>query len=108
MLTLLTPTDLRLIMGLSFFPIGLFAIVAGLLILIIGPYRKEAQILATQSARISQKGLTENITAVTQSATALIEAVNNLIRTSSGNAIVLILVGALCEGAAYWLLIASA
>ena len=107
MLTFLTPTDLRLIMGLSFFPIGLFAIVSGLFILILGPYRKEAQILATQSARISQKGLTENITAVTQSATALIEAVNNLIRTSSGNAIVLILVGALCEGAAYWLLIAN-
>ena len=51
MLTLLTPTDLRLIMGLAFFPIGLFAILAGLLILIVGPYRKEAQILATQSAQ---------------------------------------------------------
>lgn len=108
MLTLLTPTDLRLIMGLAFFPIGLFAILAGLLTLIVGPYRREAQILATQSARISQKGLTDDVTALTQSATALIEAVNELIRTSSGNAIVLILVGALCEAAAYWLLIAGA
>jgi len=106
MLALLTPTDLRLIMGLAFFPIGLFAILAGLLILSIGPYRKEAQILATQSARISQKGLTDDVTALTRAATELIGAVNDLIRTSSGNAIVLILVGALCEAAAYWLLIA--
>jgi hypothetical protein len=103
---MLTPDTIRLLMGLSFFPIGLFAIMAGLLILIAGPYRTEAKILAQQSARISQKGLTDNINLVAQSATALVEAVNNLIRTSSGNAIVLIIVGALFEVSAYWLLIA--
>ncbi|MCC6192395.1 MAG: hypothetical protein IT318_25475 [Anaerolineales bacterium] len=104
---LFTPDTIRLIMGLSLFPMGLFSIAAGLLILILGPYRQEAKILAEQSARISQKGLTGDITLVTQSATALVDAVNNLIRTSSGNAIVLVIVGALCEAAAYWLLIIS-
>jgi hypothetical protein len=94
-------------MGLAIFPMGLFSIAAGLLILIAGPYRQEAKILAQQTARISQKGLTGDITLVTQSATALVDAVNNLIRTSSGNAVVLVIVGALCELAAYWLLIAS-
>lgn len=103
-----TPAAVRLLMGLAFFPIGLLSLCTGLLILAIGPYRQEAKILAAQTARISQKGLTENIAVVTQSATALIESVNSLIRTSSGNAIVLILVGTLCELAAYWLLIASA
>ena len=34
-----------------------------------------------------------------------VDAVNNLIRTSSGNAIVLVVVGALLEAAAYWLLV---
>lgn len=107
MAALFTPDTIRLIMGLSLFPMGLFSIAAGLLILILGPYRQEAKILAEQSARISQKGLTGDITLVTQSATALVDAVNNLIRTSSGNAIVLVIVGALCEAAAYWLLIIS-
>jgi hypothetical protein len=97
----------RIIMGLSIFPMGLFAIGAGLLILIAGPYRQEAKILAQQSARISQKGLTGDISLVTQSATALVDAVNNLIRTSSGNAVVLVIIGALCEAAAYWLLVLS-
>jgi hypothetical protein len=73
--------------------------------LITGPYRKEAKILAAQTARIGQKALTDNIATIAQSATALVEAVNNLIRTSSGNAIVLLVVGALFEGAAYRLLI---
>lgn len=108
MSTLITPDNLRLMMGLSFFPLGLLSILSGMVILIGGPYRKEAQALAAHSARISQKGLTENVTTVTQSATALIEAVNGLIRTSSGNAIVLIGVGALFEAASYWLLVASA
>ena len=70
--------------------------------------RKEAEALAAHTAHIGAKALTDNISAVTQSATALIDAVNNLIRTSSGNAIVLIVVGAGFEVAAYYLLIATA
>ena len=105
MLGFLTPLNLRLMMGLSFFPIGLFSIISGLIILIAGPYKQEAKMLAQQSARIGQKGLTDDITLVTQSATALVDAVNNLIKTTSGNAIVLVVVGVLSESAAYWLLL---
>lgn len=101
--------DIRLIMGLAFFPTGLLAIIAGVVMLIAHPYRDEAKTLAAQSARLGQvdaKGVGDNIAGAAQSATALIDAVNNLIRTSSGNAIVIIIVGALFELAAYWLLIA--
>lgn len=103
-----TTEDLRLLMGLSFFALGLLALGAGLLMLIAGPYRKEAKVLAAQSARISQKALTDNITAIAQSATELVNAVNALIRTSSGNAIVLVVVGALFEAAAYRILLVGA
>jgi hypothetical protein len=102
---LLTPETLRMTMGLAFFPLGLFSVIAGLIILVAGPYRQEAKVLAQQSARIGQKGLTGDITLVTQSATALVDAVNSLIKTSSGNAVVLVIVGAILETAAYWLLI---
>lgn len=105
MLGILNPINLRLMMGLTFFPLGLFSIISGLVILVAGPYKQEAKILAQQSARIGQKGLTDDITLVTQSATALVDAVNSLIKTTSGNAIVLVVIGALCEGAAYWLLL---
>jgi hypothetical protein len=105
MLAFLNPITLRLMMGLTFFPLGLFSIVSGLIILVAGPYKQEAKVLAQQTARIGQKGLTDDITLVTQSATALVDAINNLIKTSSGNAIVLVVVGALCEYAAYWLLL---
>jgi hypothetical protein len=108
MLAFLNPNNLRLIMGLTFFPLGLFSIVSGLIILIAGPYKQEAKVLAQQTARIGQKGLTDDISLVTQSATALVDAVNSLIKTSSGNAIVLVIVGALCECAAYWLLLVKA
>ncbi len=90
MSALITPDNLRLAMGLTFFPIGLLAILSGMVMLIAGPYRKESQALA-----------------VAQSATALIEAVNKLIQTSSGNAVVLIGIGALLEAASYWLLVVS-
>ncbi len=99
-----TPTNVRIAMGLAFFPVGLFSILSGLIILMSGPYRTEAKILAQQSARLSQKGLTDNISLVAQSATSLVDAVNGLIKTSSGNAIVLVIVGAVLEAACYWLL----
>lgn len=105
MLSFVTPLSLRLMMGLTFFPLGLFSIITGLIILAAGPYKAEAKVLAQQTARIGQKGLTEDITLVAQSATALVDAVNSLIKTTSGNAIVLIAVGVLSECAAYWLLL---
>jgi hypothetical protein len=99
--------DVRLLMGLIFFPAGLLAMVTGLVMLVAHPYRDEAKILAAQSARLGQKGVGDNIAVAAQSATALIDAVNNLIRTSSGNALIIILVGAVLEVAAYLLLIAK-
>ena len=105
MFGLLNPLTLRLMMGLTFFPLGLACIITGCVILAAGPYKQEAKVLAQQTARIGQKGLTDDITLVAQSATALVDAVNSLIKTTSGNAIVLIVVGALCEAAAYWLLL---
>jgi hypothetical protein len=103
----LSPEDARMLMGLIFFPAGLLSIVTGLVMLIAHPYREEAKILAAQSARLGQKGIGDNIALAAQSATALIEAVNNLIRTSSGNALIIIAVGMLFEIAAYLLLIAK-
>jgi hypothetical protein len=76
------------------------------------PYRQEAKVLAAQSVRLTTlksdtKGVTDSLASMAQSATALVEAVNALIRTSSGNAVVIIVVGVVCELAAYWLLVAS-
>jgi hypothetical protein len=107
MSTYVSAEDVRLLMGLIFFPAGLLAIVTGLIMLVAHPYRDEAKILAAQSARLGQKGVGDNIAVAAQSATALIDAVNNLIRTSSGNALIIILVGALFEVAAYLLLVAK-
>ena len=44
----LSAEDIRLIMGLAFFPTGLVAIVAGLVMLAAHPYRDEAKTLAAQ------------------------------------------------------------
>jgi hypothetical protein len=100
----LTPANLVFLMGASFFPVGLLSICTGLIILAVGPYSREAQSLAAHSVKISQKGLTDNVSLVAQSATELINSVNALIRTSSGNAMVLIAVGAAFEAASYFLL----
>jgi len=55
MLAFLNPVTLRLMMGLTFFPLGLFSIISGLIILVAGPYKQEAKVLAQQTARIAKK-----------------------------------------------------
>ena len=91
----LTIAALQLLFGIVF-------LVAGLRKLLAREYTPAARALATQSARIGQKGLRENVSAVSQTATQLLNAVNQLVRTSAGVGAFLVLVGLFFMLASYW------
>ncbi len=86
---------LQLLFGVAF-------LVAGLRKLLAREFTPAARALATQSARIGQKGLRENVSVITQTATQLLNAVNQLVRTSAGVGEFLVLVGMFFMMAAYW------
>ena len=81
---------------------GVVFLVAGLRKLLAREYTPAARALATQSARIGQKGLRENVSVVSQTATQLLNAVNQLVRTSAGVGAFLVLVGLFFMLASYW------
>jgi hypothetical protein len=56
--------------------------------------------IARQTTALAQKGLTEEISGLVGNATALIAAVNDLVKTTSGIGIFLILVGIVAIGCA--------
>ncbi len=85
--------DFIYILALSLTMLGVLSIVTGLIILITRASGRAVQTLASQTARLAQKGLTEEIAGLVGNASALIDTLNQLVRTSAGIGIFLVLFG---------------
>ena len=94
--------NMQLVIALLQLSFGVVFLVCGLRKLVAREYTPAARALATQSARIGQKGLRDNVSAISQTATQLLNAVNQLVRTSAGVGAFLVLVGLFFMIAAYW------
>ncbi|MCS6908937.1 MAG: hypothetical protein RML93_13810 [Anaerolineales bacterium] len=89
----LTPLNLLILITLTLFTFGSLSILAGLILLINRAYSSELKTLAAQTSRLVQKGLAEDIAALIGQASTLLNAVNDLIRSTAGVGFTLILVG---------------
>jgi len=56
---------------------------------------KDVHTLATQTTRLAQKGLAEQVAGLVGNASALLEAVNKLVRTTAGVGVFLTVLGLL-------------
>lgn len=99
MITSLT-LEILLVMAIILFSIGLISTIAGILILTLRSAGKDVHTLATQSTRLAQKGLAEQVAGLVGNASALLEAVNKLIRTTAGIGVFLTVLGLLLMVAA--------
>jgi hypothetical protein len=66
---------------------------------------KELNTIAEQTAKLAQKGITEDVAGLVGNARTLIEALNQMVKTTAGVGIFLILLGFALLGAAYALVI---
>lgn len=73
--------------------LGVISIGAGIILLITRASGKAIQTIATQTTRLAQKGLAEEISGLVGNASSLMEALNQLVRTSAGIGIFLVLFG---------------
>ncbi|HLA99475.1 MAG TPA: hypothetical protein VJL34_13565 [Anaerolineales bacterium] len=94
MLTSLT-FEIILIMAIILFSLGLISTIAGILILTLRAAGKDVRTLATQTTRLAQKGLAEQVAGLVGNASALLEAVNKLVRTTAGVGVFLTVLGLL-------------
>lgn len=88
-----TAHDFIFIVAASLTLLGVIAIGAGIIILVTRASGKAVQILAAQASELAQKGLAEEISGLVGNASALVEALNQLVRTSAGIGIFLVLFG---------------
>ncbi len=100
-------TPLMLVMsfvGLVFL-LGFLSFIAGILILVFRTSSSEVKALATQTARLAQKGIAEEVAGLVGNASTLVDAMDQLVRTTRGIGIFLTVLGLLMMGAACWLAI---
>ena len=83
--------------------LGMLSTATGILILATRTSGKDVQTLAGQTSRLAQKGLAEDVAGLVGNASTLIEALNQLVRTSAGVGIFLVLFGFVMLLAAYWM-----
>ena len=83
--------------------LGVIALSAGIFILFRKVMGDELKVIATQTTRLAQKGIAEEITGLVGNASALLEALNQLVRTTTGVGVFLTLIGFILLVVAYYL-----
>ncbi len=94
--------ELQILMAAAAFVMGCLCIMLGMLVLITRGYSSEVKALASHTARLGQKGITQEATGLVSSASELILSINQLVRTASGVGTFLLLSGMSMIAAAYW------
>lgn len=95
--------ELLVMMTIVLFGLGVFTTLIGIYILARRTLGHEVRTIATQTARLAQKGIAEDIAGLVGNASALLEALNSLVRTSAGVGVFLTIFGMVLIITASWL-----
>jgi hypothetical protein len=95
--------DILLSMSVTLFFLGVIITVTGVVILVTRAIGRDVRTLATQTTHLVQKGLAEDVAGLVGNASTLLDAVNQLTRTTAGVGVFLTVFGMLLMGAACWL-----
>ena len=101
----ITIDSLTYIMAACLFIMGVLSLAAGITILVSKVMSGNLTEIAKQTARLAQKGIAEEVAGLIGNASALLDSVNQMVRTASGVGIFLVLVGFPLVGGAYYLLL---
>ena len=94
--------QIRLYMLAGIFILGGLTFLSGVLILLLSVWGYDQRNLLTQTNRIAQKGLADEISGLVGNASMLVSAINDMVRSRNGIGIVLIVTGSALMIIAYW------
>jgi hypothetical protein len=94
--------DIQIIMALGLFVVGVVTFWVGVFLLAFRSMGKDVKTIAAQTVRLAQKGVAEDIAGLVGNASVLLNAMNDLVRTTTGIGVFLVLNGLLLMAAAIW------
>jgi uncharacterized protein YoxC len=95
---LLSMAIVLVISGIVILGIGVFTLIKKLM-------GKELQTIADQTSKLAQKGITDDVAGLVGNARTLIEALNQMVKTTAGVGIFLVIIGFVLLAAAYGLVL---
>ena len=104
-MSVLTPDTLVLLIVATLFLLGMATFVTGVLTLALRASSSDVKTLAAQTARLAQKGMAEEVVGLVGNASELLDAMNQLVRTTRGVGMFLTILGLVIMGFAGWLAI---
>ena len=89
----MTIHDFLLTMAACLFVMGVVSIGAGVFILMTKILGDDLKIIAKQTARIAEKGITDDVVGLVGNASTLVDSLNQLVKTTTGIAVFLVGIG---------------
>jgi TRAP-type uncharacterized transport system fused permease subunit len=97
--------EIQVVMSVSLFVVGVLSSLAGLWIILAKEYHETMKQLSSQSVRISGRAITQDTVApLIDSASRMVEAINQLIRTAAGVGAFLTVVGVMICVVSFWMI----
>lgn len=96
-----TARDFVFLLGGCLALLGVLSTATGIIILATRTSGKDVHTLANQTSNLAQKGLAEDVAGLVGNASALVDSLNQLVRTSAGIGIFLVIFGFVMLVAAY-------
>jgi hypothetical protein len=95
--------EILMLMATILFVLGILSSIIGIIILTTRATGRDVRTLATQTTRLAQKGLAEDVAGLVGNASALLDAINKLVRTTAGVGVFLTIFGLILMIAASWI-----
>jgi hypothetical protein len=102
-MTEISQWNIVLLMIAAIFGLGMFSFIMGIIVLVTKAMGKDVRNLATQTTKLAQKGIAEEITGLVGNASALMTALQQMVKTVTGIGLFLIILGITLMGTSYWL-----
>lgn len=100
---LINQSDTLLIMAVALFFLGVCTLALGIFVLITKAMGKNVSVLSAQTAKLAQKGITEDMAGLVGNASALMTSLNELVRTATGIGVFLAILGLGLMASGYWI-----
>ena len=99
-----SPNTMMLTMAAILFVIGAITIGIGIYIMTSQALSKHVQVIANQTTKLAQKAIADEVSGLVGNASALLEALNQLVRSTAGIGIFLIITSLVLFAATYGLI----
>lgn len=99
----MSPLSLMLIITFSLFAIGMLTFISGVLTLTFRTNNSDVKSLANRTTQLAQKGIAQDVAGLVGNASTLLDATNQMVRTTAGVGVFLTILGLILMGASTWL-----